>query len=266
MRAIHAIMFLFLSVTALSAGCQAPAEEPSPLEGVKLSDLRPLDAPRRGLVLPSGVYLKAVTFSIPAAGYERAVRLTLAALDSGPGILSSEADFHANGFVAAEGRLSQMNVISEVLKQAQATLLASNYYTVYDDKGDDIEMTGVQQVTPISYWNKGISQSLALKPGHLAIRLRVKRFTSRASVFRVTVQPVWKPHQNATLIERVSGRSREIIFAAAGINTNMQAGDMVVIAPSPAAHEGTTLADTMMASRDGDFTKMTIVMCTGISQ
>ncbi len=266
MRAAHAMMFLFLSVIALSAGCQAPVEEPSPLEGVKLSDLRPVDAPRRGMVLPSGVNLKAVTFSIPAAGYERTVRLTLATLDSGPGILSNEADFRANGFVAAEGRLSQMNAISEILKQAQATLLASNYYTVYDDKGSDIEMTGVQQVTPIPYWSKGVSESLALKPGRLAVRVRVKRFTSRASVFRVTVQPVWKPRQNATLIERVSGRSREIIFAAAGIDTNMQAGDMIVVAPTPAAREGTSLADAMMASRDGDSMRMTIVMCTGISQ
>lgn len=257
---------IWFVVAALLTGCTAPPPEPSPLEGIKLSDLRPADAPAKGLVMPPSVNLKVLVFSIPEGHYEKAARGVLSLLDTGPGILRSAADCQANGFVAGTGRIAKMDAINKCLKNADATLVTSNFYTVCDDKGDDIEMVGLTQAVTVQYWNNGSAENKVLKPGYLAIRMTVKRFASRASVFRMLIQPVWKPHHEATLIERTTGVSRNIIFETAGIDTNMQVGDIAVLAASPVLPEGTSLAGITMGGRRGGNMKMVIVLCTGMSR
>jgi len=257
----------FLLVVML-CGCSTPPEAPSPAEGVKLRDLAPADAARQGLVLPPAISLRATTYAIPAARYERIARIIVATLDTGPGILTDARDFRENGFIAAAGGMADVRPLDEALAKAQATALSNNYYMVFDEKDNDAAVSAVREIRRIEYVSGGQRDTMTLRPGQLGLRIVARRFSRRSSVFRLTVQPIWKAAEDATFVERSTGISRNIVFDRAGIDTRMQAGDMVLIAPSGASHEGTTLADALMTITDarGEMKIVTVVTCTGLSQ
>ena len=249
-------------------GCSAPSEPPSPREGVKLRDLTPADAARQGLVLPPAISLRATVYAIPVSAYDRVARIIVATLDTGPGILADARDFRENGFIAAAGGTSDIRPLDEALAKAGATALSSNYYVVFDEKDNDVAVAAVPAIRQIQYVSGGQRDTMAIRPGQLGLRIVARRFSSRSSVFRLTVQPIWKPGEDPTFVERSTGVSRGMVFSKAGIDTRMQAGDVVLIAPSAAAHEGINLADALMTIQDarGEMRIMTLVMCTGLSQ
>jgi hypothetical protein len=267
MTSIYAKICVFAVAIAVFIGCSPPPEKPSLTQGIKLSELSPPDAAQRGMILPPAVNLKVITYAIGAAEYERTIRLATAILDSGPGILKNADDFHANGFVAAIGGVQNMGKLNDMLNEAKATVLGTNYYTVFDDKGDDVAVDTVMTSLTVPYVHNGQRDNATLRSGQLALRAVVKRFTSRASVVRLTVQPVWKPSTDASYVERTSGFSRDKIFLAAGLDATIQRGDIILIAPAPSTTAAQNLANVFMTS-SGDRVerKLIIFMCTGINQ
>ncbi|HSV26700.1 MAG TPA: hypothetical protein VLH60_02300 [Sedimentisphaerales bacterium] len=265
MRPAHFIILPAIIAVSLT-GCAATVEEPPQSKQVRIGELAPLDARRRGLALPPAVNLMVVTYAIPSSEYERAMQLAMALLNSGPGILRNPEDFRANGFAAATGGANRMNVINDILQRSQATLLSRNYYAIFDDKGNDVEMAVVPRVVSIPYTRNGVIENVTLRGGQLAFRIAVRRFRNQPIAFRISLDSVWKPRRDPTFVERTTGIIRETVFASAGIETAMQIGEMILIGASAANRQEPVLADMFMTDHDRGMMKMVIVMCTGISQ
>jgi hypothetical protein len=259
---------VFAIAIAVFIGCSPPPPaQPSMTQGIRLSELSPPDAAQRGMILPPSVNLKVVTYAIREAEYERVIRLATAILDSGPGILKNADDFRANGFVAATGGMQNMGKLDEVMNEAKATVLGTNYYTIFDDKGDDVAVNTVTSNVTVPYARDGKHENVTLRPGQLALRAVVRRPTSRASVVKLTVQPVWKASTDASYIERTSGFSRDRIFIATGVDATMQKGDILLVAPAPSSTTTHNLAEVFMTSAGSRVErKVTIFICTGINQ
>jgi hypothetical protein len=265
MRPVLSKIALFLSLSML-AGCSAPPKAPTPTTKVKLKDLAPIDAAQRGMVLPSSVSFKAVTFVVPAAEYNKVIRGALAGLNRGTGLARSPADFNANGFVAASGTIANAEKSIAIISQSNGRSLDTSYYTISDEKGYDIAMTTDTGEIALPYTYNGAKKLLPLKPGRLILRITVKRFAAWASVFKLTLQPAWRQPYEDSFVDRTLGASNDILFKAAAIEMNMQAGELVLVAPKEYKPDIPDMANIFMASSGNEpQVKITILMCTGMN-
>jgi hypothetical protein len=265
MKPVLSKIALFLSL-AILAGCSAPPKAASPTPRVKLRDLTPIDAAQRGMMVPSAVSFKVVTFAVPANEYNKVIQQVLASLNRGAGLSRSPADFAANGFVAAAGTIASADKSIAIISQSNSQLLDTSYYTVSDEKGYDIAMTSIAGGVSLPYVNNGSRKNLTLKQGRLVLRIEVKRFSAWASVFKLTVQPVWKSPYEDSFIDRTLGTSNDTLFRAAAIETNMQAGELVLIAPAGFTPDAPDMAGIFMTSSGKKpQVKIALLMCTGMN-
>ena len=130
-----------------------------------MRDLAPIDAAQRGMILPSAVSFKVVTFAVPADEYNKVIERVLANLNRGDGMLKSPADFSANGFAAATGTIGSADKSIAIISQSNSRLLNTGYYTVSDEKGYDIVMTMIAGGISLPYVDNGTMKNLPLKPG-----------------------------------------------------------------------------------------------------
>jgi hypothetical protein len=266
MKKSHLKIILALSAL-LFAGCQTPPPKPPSItQGIKLRDLTPADAAQRGLVLPSAVNVEVLLYSVPADQYDNTMRAVMSMLDTGPGMLTNEVDFRGNGFAGATGNVRAAPRIKQVLEGVGATILTSNYYSVFDERGDDMVMLNVTGPMVLPFVRGGQETQMTIRPGAMAVRVAVRRMGPKASVCKLLIQPVWKPGPNATFVERTSGVSRAIVYDNAGISMNMQADDLVVMAPASLEGKPGSLANVLMQAPDTRRMKVVIVMCTGITK
>jgi hypothetical protein len=265
MRFLHFSIVLIL--LAAAGGCTAPApKKPNLTEGIKLRDLTPPDAKQRGFVLPPAINIETSIYAVPEAEYDRMVRVISAMMESGPGILRNGGDFRANGFAAGVGSINNLDRIKLALNEARARSINNNYVTVFDSKGNYLEVATVGAAMSVPYIRNGQQSDLILRPGVLAFRMVLRRPALRGSVSRLTLQPVWKPANEPSSVERASGQSRDIVFGNCGIETSIQAGDLVFVGPAVAGTQAQRLADVAMALPGSREAKIAIVMCTGMSQ
>jgi hypothetical protein len=254
------LLFLWL---AMLAGCSAPPKAPV----IKLKDLAPIDAEQRGMMAPAAVNLKVVTFVVPAAEYNDVIQQVLAGLDRGEGIPKSPADFSANGFVAATGSLAGADKSIAIISRSKARLLNTSYFTFNDEKGYNVTMATLAAEASMPYVDNGTKKNLPLKPGRLVLHITVKRLATWASVFKLTVQPAWRSQYEDSFIERTMGVSGDLLFKTTAIETDMQAGEMVLFAPAKFDPDTPDMANIFMAtSGNRPQVKITILMCTGINQ
>jgi hypothetical protein len=264
MKPVHLTAVVSL-LAVLAAGCSAPKPEAESItKGIRLRDLQSPDAAERGMMLPPAVNLEASTFVVPAGQYERAIRVIMPLLVTGPGILKNPDDFRANGFVAATGTMQVMGQISAVLSQSGVRSVSNNYYSVFDEKGNDIEMATMGGAVSLPYVRSGQQSTVLVRPGVLALRVTVRR-SGRGSACKLIIQPAWKASSDSSFVERASGLSRDVIFANSGVEVTAQEGDIVLVAPATASRTQ-RLGETMMVTPNGGEVRLTIVKCTGITQ
>jgi hypothetical protein len=218
------------------------------------------------MTMPPAVSFKVVTFAVPAAEYDKVLEQVLTSLNRGAGMSKSPADFSANGFVTAAGALGSADRSIAIISQSDSQLLGTNYYTISDENGYDITMTVTAGGISLPYVDKGTKKNVPLKPGRLALRIAVRRFSAQASVFKLTVQPVWMPPYEDSFIEHTLGVSNDILFRATAIETNMQAGELVLVAPAQFKPDTPDMANIFMTSSGNKSqVKITLLMCTGMN-
>jgi hypothetical protein len=265
MKKTH-VFIVFGLFAALVTGCAAPKPKPevSATQGVKLRDLRSPDAAERGLILPSAVDIEASTYSVPADQYDAALQAILPVLVTGRGIVKNADDFGRNGLVAAIGTSRPLDEIKAILNQSGVRSVRNNYYSIYDEKGNDIDMCPIGAATVLQYVRSGKQSAMTVKPGALVWRISAKRAGTRGSACKLTMVPVWKPASDSSFVERASGVSRDISLVNSGIEVTAQAGDLVLTGPLTAKRQD-RLGETMMVTPNGREVLLTIVRVTGIT-
>ena len=219
---------------------KAPQVSRNPLGGIKLDDLKH-DSRASA---PKQTQFQLLTFDVPADNKDL-LEGVFGLLEQGSVHFTNRKAFWDNGFAAGYGRDEMWNDVAVKLRQTRARKTRTDRLVIYDDQGDDIIVSTIDNEHTVFYTTSdGVIAGVTLTNGSLAWRIRALPIAQFKDVAQVGIEPVFVPNSNST-IGRLAGKttSEEVVFDSAAFNLKMSEGDFLFLGPRQYDEEDLSLSD-----------------------
>lgn len=241
---IKTSLYITLALTILlSAGCE-PAQEKKPtgpsLEGIKIGDLAPKDAPQ----MPSEIQLAVFAYEMPAENASILADI-FKWLRSDFMNFSSRKAFLANGFETGFGYNHGWRQVGDALAKANARNVGTSNLLFMGSSTNEV-VTGGSPAGQTFYLHKrsGQSEVVTLKDGQFLWRVRARALSEREGSAMVQIVPQQK-ESVSNAIKKMPGfeGAGENVYHDMAVKVYMTPGDFIIIGPASEETAQITLSD-----------------------
>lgn len=237
------------------AGCpDAPREERKIWQQVKVSQLAEpgkKDAQTKARFLQT-VQMEVRVLELPGANVDQLDALWLM-LSPRFVFMSSYNAFTDNGFRVKSGRVEAWEKIQKALADAGAQRTATLLLPIPSDDSGDLPVIDVARSRTIAFVGNDLSsQSVAVGPGELVLRLRAEPIPWARGVCKIIAYPTHTLPGTSTIPQlQAAARKGEFYFAPAAFAAQMGPGDLVVLGPCTYTGEQLTLGGLFFNNPQG---------------
>ncbi len=249
MNRTRLFVFLFI-IAAAFVGCDEVQRKPMQIatEGVKISDLEPLDKPE----MPPEIHFRIYTFILNEEMLAKSDNI-FAILGKDPLTFVSSEAFKANGFATGFAKGNLWPELGRRLKQAGAVGAKDTAMTVYDDKGDDLVFGTLNKRVTIDYFTSSdASFKTNISPGKLAWRIIATPIDDKPGTAKVSIAAVSKPDFSRSADPFLESRKpKAVIYDASQFELEMSPGDFLVLGPEK--YDPEISLETLGLTESGEF-------------
>jgi hypothetical protein len=242
-------VFLFIIACGV-AGCDQAQRKPMRVstEGIKMSDLEPLDKPE----MPPNIHFRIYTFILSEQMLAKSDNI-FEILDKDPLTFVSSEAFKANGFATGYAKGNLWGQLGNRLKQADAVGVKDTAMIVYDDKGDDLVFGTLNERVTIDYFTSAEdSFETDISPGKLAWRIAAAAIEDKPMTAKVSIAAVSKPYVTRSTSSFLESRKpKAVIYDVSRFALEMNPGDFLVLAPEK--YDPEISLETLGLTASGEF-------------
>lgn len=258
---------VFGCLVILLAGCNTPEKEKPIWEEVKLSDVAtPPDVNR-----PDDRLLKTINFDIhifemPAKDFN-ALNNFWEMMYTKPLHFNNYNAFRANSFSAGFGQIAMWNTIATVLHNAGGEHIETVSLLLFDGETKDFTITKLNKEQTVFYIaSDGSTEGVTIGPGKIALRIKVEKIPGERGVCMVNALPVFTLSLQSHVPQLAEhAKSREFLFASAGLFLKMSPGDFVLLGPEKYIEHQVTLGSLFFSRpKPKPSVQMFLLICTRI--
>ena len=230
MKCMGRILFLILVSVIVClvsfCGCQKAEQSPapSPIDGIKLRDLKSVDHGK----LPPQIRFRIFRLEVPA-NQVATLQQGFSQFDTASLSFAERRAFQVNGFLAGFGTNEHMSGLSSLLEKVQARRKVTRNLLVYDDAGDDISVAMLNSKEDVS-WKlaNGKVAKKVFSPGRFSWMLKAAPVPDIRGIAQVRILPIYRMGTDDFLTYMARMRSYAP-FDFGAFDVRMNPGDFVLL-------------------------------------
>ena len=265
MRSIGIILFI---LSILAAGCSANRRPQASTEGVKMSDLAPIDNMRDpGIDLLESVNVEVAVFEVPAGNISM-LEDVWESLAYGPVRYKKPGDFDLNGFRAAFGRGVMINDLLDAIKVAGGEKTRKISMVILKGSSEKAVLRNLVYKRDVFYTLEGAVEDVSLGPGVFLLAVKADRLSWRRGLCSISVTPACCGRA-VSLKSVLRNKPEADCFEFSNLTAEWTAspGDFVLLGSHGYIDNDVTVSG-MLFSRPHPFpvSKLYLISCSGIVQ